>query len=112
MMLLEIGETNVAIKADTKVTGKLIADGRLKSEGEGFALFQIVQGRTGISIYVINIISCTEREHRTETKSKVPLTDTGMVSNEKWDIEEREGIIVATIIEVFCRSSFSHCAKS
>ena len=43
MMLLEIGETNVAIKADAEVTGKLIADSRLKSEGEGFALFQIVQ---------------------------------------------------------------------
>lgn len=38
MTLLEIGETNVAIKADTKVTGKLIADRRLKSEGEGFDL--------------------------------------------------------------------------
>ena len=44
MMLLEIGETNVAIKADAEVTGKLIADSRLKSEREGFALFQIVQG--------------------------------------------------------------------
>ena len=43
MMLLEIGETNVTIKAYAEVTGKLITDSRLKSEGEGFALFQIVQ---------------------------------------------------------------------
>ena len=43
MTLLEVGETNVAIKADAEVTGKMIADSRLKSEGEGFALFQIVQ---------------------------------------------------------------------
>ena len=44
MMLLEIGETNVAIKTDIEVTSKLIADRRLKSKREGFALFQIVQG--------------------------------------------------------------------
>ena len=44
VMLLEVGETNVTIKADTEVTSKLIADRRLKSKREGFALFQIVQG--------------------------------------------------------------------
>ncbi len=44
MTLLEVGETYVAIKADAEVTSKLIADSRLKSKGEGFALFQIVQG--------------------------------------------------------------------
>lgn len=44
MTLLEVGEANVTIKADAEVPGKLIADRRLKSKGEGFALFQIVQG--------------------------------------------------------------------
>ena len=44
MTLLEIGETNVAIKADVEVARKLIADSRLKSEREGLALFQIDQG--------------------------------------------------------------------
>ena len=44
MILLEIGETNVAIEADAEVTCELIADSRLKSEREGLALFQIDQG--------------------------------------------------------------------
>ena len=38
MMLLDVGETNVAIKADAELTSKLIADSRLKSKGEGFDL--------------------------------------------------------------------------
>lgn len=107
MMLFEVGEANIAINADAEMAGELITGGRLQSKGEGFALIQIVQGRTGICIHVIGVIISAEREHWAETKSKVPLTDTCMVSNKEGDIEEGEGIVVITI-EVFVKSSFNH----
>ena len=44
MMLFEVGEANIAINADAEMAGELITGGRLQSEGEGFALIQIVQG--------------------------------------------------------------------
>ncbi len=112
MMELLVGEADEAIKTDVEVARELVTCRGLEAEGERLALVEVVERRTRICVHVIGIISCTEREHRAETKSKVPLTNTCMISNEERDIEEREGIIVATIIEVFCRSSFSHCAKS